>query len=231
MALDRWWLTDLAVTKDPVAAPELNQNLRQLNRLGANMCRDETGSLSPHARVSGFPLSDPPADCEIGLLSPGQLINGSDVPGARVLHLVWGSPHRCTSDHLATSQHAPGSRNNSDFKTKAFEAMAWQTSRCQGKFGLVAMTFPAVYHDIEFWPRRPGDNRILHVSPVRFHRHRSRCSGTCRGVRRRSLCSYVAFFLVIRQSTLLPTLLLLPSSSPSSPPCSSWSDRFYVGED
>ena len=169
----RWWISDLNAANDPAAVDAMKTNLQILRAHGARVFVNEaTGKISPFVDVTGFDLLDVPTrgpgaeQLSQQLRSPSELV----LPGT-LSYLIWGSPHACPSNQ-DSPWHAPGAKSNHEFKTKAFESMAYQ---CKG---LICMVFPACYKEIEFWPRPPGDNRILYVSPIRFHQHRSKKSGS-----------------------------------------------------
>ena len=177
LLLRRLWVSDIAgPTDDEHAIGSLRDNCRCLKEYGANVATDPTDPEFewPILHVTGFPKTpDGPAPRGIArdeLATPKEILP----PGDRLGCVIWGAPHG--SSGVEGLNHAPRSINNSDFKTKAFQAIAWMTHDLDA---VAVMTFPSGYK-IEFWP--PGvdnfpDNRNLVVCEVEYHGHRSSVTG------------------------------------------------------
>ena len=167
MDLSRWWITDLAAATDELAAATLKRNCTYMAALGAHVGRAQDGSAGAIVDVTGFTLEDDTEGRERGLREPIDILP----KGHMLAGVIWGSPHGHASDLKSSSRHGPWASSNADFKTKAFEAMAYV---CQG---LVIMSLPSKYK-IEFWPRiRQSDRRSLLQCRVRYLAHKSSVTG------------------------------------------------------
>ena len=158
---------------------EARSNIKRLQSEGAN---------GPYFRISGFPTSDSEPFKEFTTL-----LNG---PPVRFSLVYWGSPHWADSD--AEQNHGCSHRTtNDEFKTNAFESMAWLAPDAA-----VMMTFSSAYK-LEFYhplwkkPQILFGSRQLIVAEAHSRKYHPVASG--------------AMLQPVRPNTSLMVAMLIPA--------------------
>lgn len=160
------WLGLAPISHEETAFQRLVENAERLSRLGAKGEREEDFYL-PANFVSGFPIVEGDEKIFPGIRSPSELDKTKTLS-----LLMWGSPHPNSSSSVSDWHGA--SCVSSEYKTQAFESMAWL---CPS--GVVAMPFPRKYQ-VEFYQPMHDENsqnRVLIVAKMYSRKYVPMSSG------------------------------------------------------
>ena len=129
-ALPESWGTQLPLDAEESAFARMMKNIEVLKLHGAMV---DTNGL-PWEKVSGFER-----------LAGEDVLNPAEIFKDKKLRLLmWGSPHSNPSSNDG-ALHGSKAGSNDDYKTNAFESMAWLCPE-----GVIAMTFSSKYK-VEFY--------------------------------------------------------------------------------